>query len=294
MDLFTPIKEKKKLIEKLKKCCSTISKYNLNSPCLMQIIRLNGEYEVIISHDSQNGNKFNFYKIFESVTYDSFHINKDDSKYFILGDEERTSIPVVVSSVKLDEDSDAKLYSTKYDYSENSFYIFPKFVLEAIKADAIEDIEVFNDDISVNIVHTFKLNIKIKDTDNKRFETLFIPNSSRINNMFNLMVVPYCNKNMVNSTILDLYSTKISSFLFINKDEWTKIGEENNFKDDIVLNGNNNHKIIIYHNDFVLKNPINIYATKTYEFTDNIVTINLKIEMTGDIYIYLKYRYYEI
>ena len=49
LDTFTEIKETKKILDKLKKVCSAMSKFNLNSPCLLQFIRINGEYEVILS-----------------------------------------------------------------------------------------------------------------------------------------------------------------------------------------------------------------------------------------------------
>ena len=45
--MYEPLKDTKKLIEKLKKVCTAMSKYNLNSPCLLQMIRINGTYEFI-------------------------------------------------------------------------------------------------------------------------------------------------------------------------------------------------------------------------------------------------------
>ena len=46
--MYEPLKDTKKLIEKLKKVCTAMSKYNLNSPCLLQMIRMNGSYEFIL------------------------------------------------------------------------------------------------------------------------------------------------------------------------------------------------------------------------------------------------------
>ena len=40
--MYEPLKDTKKLIEKLKKVCTAMSKYNLNSPCLLQMIRMCG------------------------------------------------------------------------------------------------------------------------------------------------------------------------------------------------------------------------------------------------------------
>ena len=35
--MYEPLKDTKKLIEKLKKVCTAMSKYNLNSPCLLHL-----------------------------------------------------------------------------------------------------------------------------------------------------------------------------------------------------------------------------------------------------------------
>ena len=98
--MYEPLKDTKKLIEKLKKVCTAMSKYNLNSPCLLQMIRINGTYEFILSHNPKNGDNFDYYKIFSTVTFDEFYISEEDQKLFVDNDE-RVSIPIVVSSCDL-------------------------------------------------------------------------------------------------------------------------------------------------------------------------------------------------
>jgi hypothetical protein len=68
--MYEPLKDTKKLIEKLKKVCTAMSKYNLNSPCLLQMIRMNGVYEFILSHNPKNGDNFDF-SIFHSSSDNS-------------------------------------------------------------------------------------------------------------------------------------------------------------------------------------------------------------------------------
>ena len=40
--MFENIKDFKKLLDKLKKICTAATKFNLNSPCLLQMVRING------------------------------------------------------------------------------------------------------------------------------------------------------------------------------------------------------------------------------------------------------------
>ena len=87
--MYEPLKDTKKLIEKLKKVCTAMSKYNLNSPCLLQMIRMNGSYEFILSHNPKNGDNFDYYKIFSTVTFDEFYISEEDQKLFVDNDEIR-------------------------------------------------------------------------------------------------------------------------------------------------------------------------------------------------------------
>ena len=95
---FTEVKESKKIIEKIKKVCAAIAKFNLNSPCLLQFVRINGEIEVVLTYDPHNGDNFDFYKIFNVVTYDNFEIKDEDLKYFDNSDD-RVSIPVIISKI---------------------------------------------------------------------------------------------------------------------------------------------------------------------------------------------------
>ena len=298
--MYEPLKDTKKLIEKLKKVCTAMSKYNLNSPCLLQMIRINGSYEFILSHNPKNGDNFDYYKIFSTVTFDEFYISEKDQKLFVDNDE-RVSIPIVVSSCDLLEikslmsHSDImKTFLTKtYDMCLDSWYIFPKFMLQAIKEEVILGFEVMNLPTPRRInQYLFGINIKFNPLDRYK-HTLFIANSERLDKIFNLKVLPLERENVVTDILFNLYLDSNISYLILEPKAWEEVFEKNKYMSGIRLTGFNNHPFLIYHNDFMQKKIVSGFISKSYD-ERNIVTLNFDVELTGGIHIYFKYKYYEI
>ena len=299
--MFESLKNTKKLLDKLKKVCTRMSKLNINSPCLLQIIRQNGEYDFILTHNPINGDRYDFYKIFSSVTYDNFHITEDDENCFSTGDE-RVSIPIIVSSCELTERTDVSMNNPKrywvdkkYDYSEDSYYIFPKFVLKAIKEEIIKDFEVQAIN-SVGPLYKFHFNI-VYDKMNPRFTyTLFIHNTERLESLYNLSIFPLHKSSMLNDILNELYLIETqSSFIIMSKEVWTDYFEKNKYNNAMTVKGFNDHEFVIYHNDFLQKNLDNVYVNKVYDSRNgNIVSLYFNINDPHKIHSYFKYRYYEL
>lgn len=298
--MYEPLKDTKKLIEKLKKVCTAMSKYNLNSPCLLQMIRMNGSYEFILSHNPKNGDNFDYYKIFSTVTFDEFYISEKDQKLFVDNDE-RVSIPIVVSSCDLLEikslmshNDIMKTFITKtYDICLDSWYIFPKLMLQAIKEEVILGFEVMNLPTPRRInQYLFRINIKFNPLDRYKY-TLFIENSERLDKIFNLKVLPLERENAVTDILFNLYVNSNVSYLILESKTWEEIFEKNKYMNGIRLNGFNNHPFLIYHNDFMQKKIVSGFISKSYD-ERNIVTLNFDVELIGGIHTYFKYKYYEL
>lgn len=292
--LYKSIPNLKKFLEKLKNCCSGISKFALNSPCLLQFIRYNGEIEIIISHDATNGNEFDFYKIFENLTYDEFTIPEEDTRFFEY-DDKAISSPIVVSSIELDKDDIEEYSRIKYDIARQSFFIFPKFVLEALKGEYIVDVET-NEEINISPQNYgyFDINFKLNSNLERFNYKTFIPTEPRILSILNLCVLPLGKiYNNCSSTFLNLKNNHISAYINIDSDTWNKLMELHKNESHLILEGQNNHKLLIYHNDFFQKKIKSCFVSKEYEHADNIVTLNFKVLMKNCVE-YFKYKYYEI
>lgn len=291
---FKSIPNCKKFLEKLKNCCTGMSKFALNSPCLLEIIRYNGEYEIILSHDATNGNTFDFYKIFENLTGDEFNIPEEDLRYFEYEDEAISS-PLVVSSIELDKEDQYEYLKTRYDIARQKFFVFPKFILEALKAEYILDVES-NEEInnSEKNYGFFDINFKL-DSGLTRFNyKTFIPTEERILSVLNLDVLPLGKVyNMASSTFLDLYSPHACAYIKLTEQDWDNLMEKYKNDSHLILNVQNNHKLLVYHNDFFQKKIKSCYIEKEYENADNIVTLKFKVIMKNCVE-YFKYRYYEI
>lgn len=295
-------KETKKILEKLKKVCTAMGKFNVNSPCLLQIVRYRGEYEFILTHNPSNGDNFDFYKIFSNVTYDNFMISEEDEDCFKSTDE-RYSVPIIVSTFNFinpnlsQNVSQNFVYynSMKYDYSTDSFYIFPKFVLKAIKEERITGFKVENrTSIDGKCIFSFVIELNVDDRFN--FNTLFIQNTPRLDNIYKLGILPLER----NSSLWDLYfkyNDKCNSYLMLDPIEWERVWEENKYVNAVEIKGANNHWFTIYHNDFLQKKIKSATITKRYENVDevgssNIVSLYFAVELSG-VYEYFKYKYYE-
>lgn len=295
-------KETKKLLEKLKKVCTAISKFSLNSPCLLQIVRYRGEYEFILTHNPSNGDNYDFYKIFSNVTCDNFIISEEDEDCF-KSSNDNYSLPIIVSSFdfinhNLDQNSGTNFMyynSLNYDYSIDSYYIFPKFVLKAIKEEKIKAFQVANRS-SFDNKGVFSFTITLDEDERFNFDTLFIPNEPKLDRIYNLSVLPL----EKNSSIWDLYfnhNNKCSSYLILDPVEWENLWEKNKYVNAIEMKGANNHWFTLYHNDFLQKKIKSGTITKKYENIDelgssNIVSLYFDIELNG-VYEYFKYKYYE-
>lgn len=295
-------KETKKILEKLKKVCTAMSKFNVNSPCLLQVVRYRGEYEFILTHNPSNGDNFDFYKIFSNVTYDNFMISEEDEDCFKSTDE-RYSVPIIVSTFNFinpnlsQNVSQNFVYynSMKYDYSTDSFYIFPKFVLKAIKEEKITGFKVENR-TSIDGKCIFSFVIELNADDRFNFNTLFIQNTPRLDNIYKLGVLPLER----NSSLWDLYfkyNNDCNSYLMLEPTEWERVWEENKYINAVEIKGANNHWFTIYHNDFLQKKIKSATITKRYENVDevgssNIVSLYFAVELSG-VFEYFKYKYYE-
>lgn len=292
--VFKSIPNPKKFLEKLKNCCSGMSKFALNSPCLLEIVRFNGDFEIILSHDATNGNQFDFYKIFENLTDDEFFIPEDDLRFFEYEDKAISS-PLVVSSMTLDKEDQKDYFNIKYDIARQKFFIFPKFILEAIKAEYILDIET-NEEInnSVNNYGYFDINFKLNSSLDRFNYKTFIPTESRILSILNLEVLPLGKiYNTASSTFLDLYSSNASAYIKIDEKRWDELMEKYKNDSHLILEGQNGHKLLVYHNDFFQKKIKSCYIEKEYEHRDNIVTLKFKVVMKNCVE-YFKYKYYEL
>jgi len=294
------IPNKKLLIEKIKRCCTAISKFNLNSPCLMQFVRINGEYEVIITHDPTNGDRFDFYKIFSTVTRDSFHISEEDENYFSCGDD-RVSVPIIVSSYDFvnknisTDKSNLMWYShLKYDMCIDSFYCFPKFVLKAIKEEQIYDFEVLQRSYT-GPLFLFNMDIIYNDKDEKYKNTLFIRNSEKLDFLYNLYILPLgFRRNRVSDIFLN-YNKECCSYLILDPNAWEEAFNKNKTIGAMKLNGANNEPFTIYHNDFMQKKIVKGTITKRFESPlGNIATLYFNIELPHNVYEYFMYKYYDI
>lgn len=292
--IFKSIPNTKKFLEKLKNCCSAMSKFALNSPCLLEIVRINGDFEIIISHDATNGNQFDFYKIFENLTNDEFCIPEDDLRYFEYEDKAISS-PLVVSSLVLDKENQNDYFTTKYDIARQKFFIFPKFVLEALKGEYIVDIET-NEEInnSSNNYGYFDINFKLNSSLDRFNYKTFIPTEPRILSVLNLEVLPLGKiYNTASSTFLNLYSSNASAYIKIDEKQWDELMEKYKNDSHLILEGQNGHKLLVYHNDFFQKKIKSCYIEKEYEHADNIVTLKFKVVMKNCVE-YFKYKYYEL
>ena len=302
LDGFTEVKETKKILDKIKKVCTYMAKFNLNSPCLLQFMKVNGEYEVILSYNPHNGDNFNFYNIFNVITFDNFVISDDDSKFFIKEDE-RVSIPVIVSTYPIAENNnDTRInpipfYATRsYCYSIDSYYVFPKFILEAIKAEEIAGFETMQLSYDNNI-HTMNFNINLKNTDRFRY-ILFIHNQEKLENIFKLSVFPFHTPSQIKDLYMKLYLDSANSKIVLDPKQWQidfeKYRECNAFK----VKGFNDQSFTIYHNDFFQPKIVYGHGAKFYESRDdgtgNIASLYFVICLMGGIYEYFKYRYYDI
>lgn len=294
------IKNKKALIEKIKRCCSAISKFNLNSPCLMQFIRINGEYEVILAHNPVNGDRFDFYKIFSTITKDSFYISEEDKSCFDCGDD-RVSVPIIVSSYDFINKNIGNPMSNNYHYSHliydiciDSFYIFPKFVLKAIKEEQIYDFEVTQRTYN-GPLHMFNMDI-IYNNENERYKnTLLIRNSDKLEFLYNMYILPFgFRKNPISDIFLN-YNIDCCSYLILESKLWEEEFNKNKYVSGIKMIGANNEPMTIYHHDFLQKKIINGTITKRFESPiNNIATLYFDIELPNNVYEYFKYRYYDI
>jgi len=301
MNMFDT-KETKKLLEKLKKVCTAMSKFSLNSPCLLQIVRYRGEYEFILSHNPYNGDNYDFYKIFSNITYDNFVISDEDSSCFEISND-NYSVPIIVSTfdfinkdLNQNRAQNFKFYnSLNYDYSIDSYYIFPKFVLKAIKEEKIKSFQTANQTY-FDGKGVFSFTITLDEDERFNFNTLFIQNNPRLDKIYNLSVLPIER----NSSMWDLYfnhNTNCSSYLMLEPTEWENLWEKHKYINAIEMKGANNHWFTIYHNDFLQKKIKSATITKKYENIDeqgssNIVSLYFNIELNG-VYEYFKYKYYE-
>lgn len=297
------IKDTKKLLEKIKRVCTAISKFNLNSPCLLQFIRINGEYEVIMSHNPTNGDRLDFYKIFSTITRDTFYIDPEDSDCFKCGDD-RVSVPIIISSYDFINKTlyneranvfNAMYYSNlKYDLCLDSFYVFPKFLLKAIKENKITDFEVTQRSYT-GPIYIFNMDIIYDLTDPRFKNTLFIRNSDKLNYLYNLFVLPLGTGNNGLSDLYNKHNENCVSYINLDSKLWEDIFIQNKYNNAISLRGANNQEILVYHNDFMQKKIVNGTITKHYESDrGNIVTLYFNIELPNNIYEYFKYRYYEL
>lgn len=289
---FRSIQDTKKILERLKKCCSLIAKYNLNSHCELQFIRDSaGTFHPIISHNPKNGELFDIYRTFDILTRDEFKIAQEDIKYFSFGDE-RTDIPITTSSIDLSlfDDKDNR---ENYGYSENTFYLFPKFVLEAIKADAIKDVEVMNMSNDEYGHNTFKINFIYDDCP--RFKSkLFIQSTPENSQIFNMRILPMEFRNNLSlSCITNTFKKNVSSFLSITGSEWKEIMEREKDNLNIIVEGPNKHKFTLYSDDFIFGTFDKIELYKIYEDVNNTVTMIVRIYNKGNYLIWFKYKYYE-
>lgn len=298
--MYETLKETKKLIEKLKKVCTAISKYNLNSPCLLEIVRINGNYEFILTHNPKNGDNFDYYKIFNSVTSDEFYISEEDKKLFISPDE-RVSTPVIVSSCNLLNITELMSYndlirkfdSKTYDMCIDSWYIFPKLMLQAIKENVILDFEVRNDGFKRRPnQYLFSMNIKFNPIEKYKY-TLLINNSDKLDKIFNIKVIPLDRMNVVSDLLFNLYLDTNNSYIMIDGKRWEEIFTDHQYMNGIKINGYNNHPFLIYHHDFMQKKIVSGFISKSYD-QRNVVKLNFDIELNHKIHVYFSYKYYEI
>ena len=298
--MYEPLKDTKKLMEKLKKVCTAMSKYNINSPCLLQMIRINGSYEFILTHNPKNGDNFDYYKIFSSVTSDEFYISEEDKGLFVDNDE-RVSIPIIVSSCNLlefnslmyDYEIMEKFINKKYDMCLDSWYIFPKLMLQAIKEEVIIGFEVLNNPIPRKVnQYLFGINIKFNPIEKYKY-TLFIPNTEKLDKIFNLKAIPLERKNAITDILFELYLNTNVSYITLDSKSWEELFELNKYMSGIKVTGFNDHQMLIYHNDFMQKKISSGFISKHYD-ERNIVTLNFDIELSGGIHTYFKYKYYEI
>ena len=293
----------KKILDKLKKCCSIISKYNLSSPCLLQFVRdTKGEYQVIISHNPLNNGGFDIYKLFQYVTCDEFEITPEDEKYFITEDIYRNSVPIIVSSFPIEypnTNEDPALFTqAKYAYSTNSFYIFPKFVLEALKEEIIEDFEVCNRSVNNGTHPEFSINIKFQPQP-RYIGTLFINSNPRIDRYLNERIFPIeHNENLVSSCVRNASekNPNLVAYMKMNYNEWEKYLETYKKPTDsaVKIKTYNDHEMVIYCVDFVIGKFETIECFKEYQGKTNIVILNIKISMKSGYTIVFKYKYYEL
>jgi hypothetical protein len=187
--------------------------------------------------------------------------------------------------------------SQRYDFGLDSYYIFPKFVLKAIKEEKITAFSVKPRSYE-NGKGTFNFNIVINEDERFNYNTLFIYNEQRLDRLYNLYILPF----EYHSRLDDLYlnhNNNCVSYIILDPVEWEKTFEENKFVSGIHLEGANHQDILIYHNDFLQKKIASAIITKKYESAisdlknNNIVSLYFNIELNNGIYEYFKYKYYE-
>lgn len=289
---FRSIQDTKKILERLKKCCSLIAKYNLNSHCELQFIQdFVGVFHPIISHNPKNGERFDIYHTFDILTKDEFKIDPEDVKYFDFGDE-RTGVPIVTSSFDLSILDDTEHFQ-RYGYSQNTFYIFPKFVLEAIKANIITDVEVQNLSNDKYNHSTFKINFIYEDSGRFRSK-LFIQSTLENSQIFNMRILPLeMYTNLPLSCIKNDFKKEVSSYLEISEKEWEEITSNQEDELTIKLIGPNKHEFMIYSDDFIFGKFERMEVYKIYEDNNNVVSLRIRITDKKGFNTYFKYRYYE-
>ena len=166
-------------------------------------------------------------------------------------------------------------------------------MLQAIKEEVIIGFEVLNNPIPRKVnQYLFGINFKFNPIEKYKY-TLFIPNTEKLDKIFNLKAIPLERKNAITDILFELYLNTNVSYITLDSKSWEELFELNKYMSGIKVTGFNDHQMLIYHNDFMQKKISSGFISKHYD-ERNIVTLNFDIELSGGIHTYFKYKYYEI
>lgn len=282
-------KKLKKFLTRFKKMINSIDKYEISSPCLLNILqhKRNGDLEFILSHRDTR-NQFLGTKALSIDTQDEFCVNTElegyDKIYHLDCENIRYSPTIVVSSRPI-----KYLHENQGDYIQSeSVYFFPKMMLNIIANEAIYDV---NFELKPN--GTNKIKFDFDESVKIKFSLPFVINSSKLDNIFSISTFPI---GVCRGQMKDMFVNRYDgcdNVLIYDGDTLTELLEENREVVELKLRGQKDF-VRVYPVDFIKIKPIHMELTsKLTEPDRNIITAILTIE-SKDVCINLLYRYIDV
>ena len=277
-----------KFSKKMKKIFNTVNKYNISSPCLLQLLehRRTKELEIIVTHRDVL-KSFDPIKALSIATKDSFYINKDDDdfekNYNLDYDASRYS-PVLCISTKPVH----ILYENQSDYiCSEEYYCFHKIVLKLISDDLLRNIDLTYKEATGK----YEVGFITDESVDIRYPSPFIQNTLKLDNLFKLKIFPPIESKGVHADMIVRKYNDCDNILSYDSDHLKELLEENEGRFFIRIKRGDTD-IVLHHTDFIRINPLKLEVIKKH-IGDNIARIILDME-SKDVSVILEYRYIEV